>query len=168
MAYYGNPVGGFCYPKTYILTDEDGNEMATGVVVGEKTVFTATDNDVRLGKVYAGDEGVKTGTKDIPIYYTTSGVVAIPAGSELKIVIEENDRWDYTELQAMICPYNSSIDNSVSVEKVVIKDKVYNSGSTAVVASVTKDATNNAILFGITNNSTKQALIRYITYKEEL
>lgn len=58
---YGNVCGGFGNPKTYVLTDENGKEI-TGVLVDNLTVFTATPEDVRSGKVFAGDEGVKTGT----------------------------------------------------------------------------------------------------------
>lgn len=58
---YGNVCGGFGNPKTYVLTDKNGKEI-TGVLVDNLTVFTATPEDVRSGKVFAGDEGVKTGT----------------------------------------------------------------------------------------------------------
>lgn len=59
---YGNIVGGGASSlKTLVLVDEDGNEM-TGIVVDELTLFTAVDSDVKLGKVYAGDQGVSTGT----------------------------------------------------------------------------------------------------------
>lgn len=59
---YGNVVGGYSgTPKTYIIEDEYGNQV-TAVVVDEVTLFTATDEDVREGKVYAGDKGVSTGT----------------------------------------------------------------------------------------------------------
>ena len=60
---YGNIVGGglSAASKTFIIVDEEGNEM-TGVVVDKFTVFTAEDSDVKLGKIYAGDKGVSTGT----------------------------------------------------------------------------------------------------------
>lgn len=61
---YGNVCGGFGNPKTYVLTDENGKEI-TGVLVDNLTVFTATPEDVRSGKVFAGDEGVKTGTNTL-------------------------------------------------------------------------------------------------------
>lgn len=163
---YGNPVGGGSLPKTLILTDENGVEVV-GVVVGQKTVFTATDNDVRKGMVYASDGGVSTGTKDIPAYNTTTGVVAIPADSELKFKLDKEDSYDYTELQAMIMPYNSTASDSVAVEKVVINDNVYNTGSTTIISTVSKDTTNKAISFGINNGSTP-TIIRYFTYKEEI
>ena len=58
----GNVVGGSSgFGKTYLLEDESGNQL-TGVLVDELTIFTATDEDVVEGKVYAGDNGVSTGT----------------------------------------------------------------------------------------------------------
>ena len=74
----GNMVGSYSQMgKTFILMDENGNEI-TGVVVDQETVFTATDNDVREGFVYAGDSGVSTGTKNIPSYHTTEGFKLVP------------------------------------------------------------------------------------------
>lgn len=59
---YGNLVGGISgYGNTFVVVDADNNEF-TGVVVDEEVLFTATDEDVREGKVYAGDHGVSTGT----------------------------------------------------------------------------------------------------------
>lgn len=163
---YGNVAGGFGYPKTFVLTNSDGNDIATGVVVGEETVFDATVNDVREGKVFAGDEGVKTGTKVIPAYHTTTGVYYVPANSELKITISDGNKYDYTELQAMVISWNTNYEDSVAVEKVVIDDNVYNVNSTTVVSNVTKDSTNKAISLGIINGVTP-VIIRYFSYKGE-
>ena len=167
MGFYGNPSGGFGMPKTFVLTDSNGNEF-TGVVTGEKTVFTAIANtDIRAGKIAATSDGIVTGAKDIPGYHTTSGVCAVPANSEFQIIINGGNYYDYTELQAMTMPFNSSMDESVAVDRVVFNDKVYNVGSTDVVANVIKDDANKAISLGITNGNTP-AVIRFITYKEEL
>lgn len=58
----GNIVGGSSgFGKTYVIEDMDGNTY-TGVVVEDITVFTAKDEDVLEGKVYAGENGVSTGT----------------------------------------------------------------------------------------------------------
>ena len=58
----GNMVGSYSQiGKTFTLVDEDGNEIV-GVVVDKETIFTATDNDVRQGKVYASNDGVSVGT----------------------------------------------------------------------------------------------------------
>lgn len=165
MGFYGNPSGGFGMPKTIILTDDNGDEI-TGVVVDSQVIFTATDNDVREGLVYASDGGVSTGTKDIPSYHTITGVQAIPADTEFKISIQDGDMYDYTELQAMIMPYDSDIGTSMAVNRVVIKDSVYNTGSNEIISSVTKDSENKTISLGIVNGDTP-AIIRYFAYKEE-
>ena len=58
----GNLVGGIVgYGKTFILVDENNNEL-TGVVVDEVTLLTATAEDIKEGKVAAVDSGIVTGT----------------------------------------------------------------------------------------------------------
>lgn len=58
----GNLVGGIVgYAKTFVLVDENNNEF-TGVVVDELTLFDATAEDLKLGKVAASDSGVIIGT----------------------------------------------------------------------------------------------------------
>lgn len=59
---YGNVVGGSSgFGKTFLLEDENGNQL-TGIVVDELTIFTATAEDIKLGKVAGTDSGVVTGT----------------------------------------------------------------------------------------------------------
>lgn len=59
---YGNVVGGGSgFGKTFLLEDESGNQV-TGIVVDELTIFTATAEDIKLGKVAGTDSGVVTGT----------------------------------------------------------------------------------------------------------
>lgn len=58
----GNLVGGIVgYGKTFVLVDENDNEI-TGVVVDEMTIFTATAEDIKQGKIAATDSGIVTGT----------------------------------------------------------------------------------------------------------
>jgi hypothetical protein len=65
MSISGNMVGSYsAIGKTFILVDEDGNEI-TGIVVNKETIFTAKDEDVRAGKVYASDDGVSVGTLQV-------------------------------------------------------------------------------------------------------
>ena len=163
MSIMGNFVGSYSQiGKTFIIEDESGNELA-GVVTDKEQIFTATDNDVREGSVYASDTGVSTGTKVIPSYYTHAGWRLVTNGSSFVLPIVD---YDYTKLQVIICPFNTSEENSISAEKVVINDNVYDVLSTEVLASVTKDETNTRVDFGITNNSGKSYLIRYFMYKE--
>ena len=58
----GNLVGGITgYGKTFVLVDENGNEI-TGVLVDEITIFDATADDIKLGKIAASDSGIVIGT----------------------------------------------------------------------------------------------------------
>ena len=161
----GNATGGFGFPKTYIITDNNGNEL-TGVYVESETVFTATDNDVREGMVYASDGGVSIGKKNIPVYQTLEGVTVILAGRNVSLtnIID----CDYTKLQVIICVFNSSFSNSVAAEFVVINDKVYRVNSAEPIADVTIDVENNTINFGFANEGDKPYVLRYFSYKEEL
>lgn len=152
-------------PKTYVLVDEAGNEVVA-TMFDETKIFDATENDVREGKVFATEAGVKTGTKVIPSYHTSEGYRFIPAGTDIIISLPILDCYDFTKLQAMICPYTSSISASVCVEKVVIESGVYPVQSVTAVATVTKDAKNKSINIGIKNDSDVLYLIRYFTYKE--
>lgn len=64
MKIVGNMVG--CYSpigKTFILEDENGNEL-TGIVVDQEVVFTATAADIIKGKVAGTDDGVTVGTHE--------------------------------------------------------------------------------------------------------
>lgn len=158
----GNATGGFGFPRTYILTDNNGNEL-TGVYVESETIFTATDNDVREGMVYASDSGVSVGQKNIPPYHTTQGRRVVANGSKFTLPIPN---YDYTVLQAIICSFNTNLDDSVSAEKTVINDNIYDVKTTISLSVVQKDTDNARIDFGITNTSGSPCLIRYITYKE--
>lgn len=153
-------------PKSYIFVDENGNEIA-GSLVSQETVFDAEENDVREGKVFASELGVKTGTKVIPSYNTSEGYSIITPNSEFTIKsLTELDRHNYTKLQAIICPYAGSIADSVAAEKVVIDDGVYVVNSTDALATVIKDDINKHINLGITNESANLYVLRYFTYKE--
>lgn len=153
-------------PKSYIFVDENGNEIA-GVLVSQETVFDATENDVREGKTFASEVGVKTGTKFIPSYNTVSGKRKIASGQSLVIPLYDTlILSDYTELQVIICEYNNTVAESVAAINVVIDNKVYTVGETNVVAEVLKDTENNKINLGITNESENACLIRYLLYKE--
>ena len=59
---YGNIVGGSSgFGNTYLLEDEYGNQI-TGIVVDELTIFTATAEDIKFGKIAGTDSGVVIGT----------------------------------------------------------------------------------------------------------
>ena len=153
--------------NTFILLTEDGQAIPA-VVVEEETIFTATEDDIRVGTVAATAAGVTPGAKEIPAYHTTEGVAFISAGSEFIISIPESDRYDFTKLQAILCPYNKTIVGSVAADKVAIENNVYAAGSTDALATITVDHDSKSIRFGITNNGDTPYIIRYFTYKEEI
>lgn len=135
---------------------------ATGVA----PELDATVNDVREGKKAMTNQGVLTGEKVIPSYHTSEGKALIMSGETFSIPLPSNDKYDYTAIQIIICPFNTSAKQSVSAEKVGIEDKVYNVNTTTAVSSITKDAVNKSINLGITNSSESTYMIRYFTYKE--
>lgn len=59
----GNMVGGTAPIKTVKIVDEENNEII-GIVVDSEVIFTARDEDVAKGKVYASDDGVSVGTHE--------------------------------------------------------------------------------------------------------
>ena len=66
----------------------------------------------------------------------------------------------------MTAPYNSSLDDSVAVDRVVIEDSIYLPGTTDPISAVTKDDANKSINLGIMNGKSP-SVIRYFTYREE-
>lgn len=154
----------------YILRDSEGNE-AVGVLVDVETVLDATPNDIRKGVTAVTEEGITVGEKVIPGYHTTEGYRLIPAGDDICVPLDSFDdgiqRYDFTKLQAVICPYiNDNIFESVAVNKVAIDEAVYNVQSVEKIATVTRDVDNKQIYFGIKNTSESTVLIRYFSYKE--
>ena len=167
MAIYGNPVGGALNAKTFMLEVNGGKTEIAATVVGEETVFDATPNDVRTGKKFATSSGVAVGTKDIPAYRTAQGAVIIKPNENFSIVLEGYSQYDYTKLQCLISKFNTSVDDSVAVDKVVIGDNVYAVNSTIPLAAVTKDAATKSIKLNIKNESSVDYVLRYFTYREE-
>jgi len=164
----GNMVGSYSQMgKTLILVDENGNEVM-GVVVDQETVFTAGDNDVREGFVYASDGGVSTGTKFIPSYHTVSGQTLVLPNESFSVYLPEMKLYDYTSLQCIICAFNNTIDDSVGADKIVLNHAVYPVNSTVKLSDVTKDSDLKSINLNVTNNTDNTYLIYYFTYREEV
>lgn len=158
---YGNPIG-TNVDKTFIIQDADGNEFV-GVLVDKEVIFTADANDIRIGKVAATQNGVVTGTKEIPAYVTQEGFKLIPNGEKVRITTYD---YDYKKMQAIICAYNTDLVDSVSAERVAINDNVYLVQSSEVESVVTKKETELMIDFGITNETGAPYVLRYFMYKE--
>ena len=148
--------------KTIVLVDEKGVELV-GIITENAIIFDATPNDIRFGKIAATQNGITIGEKVIPSYNTNEGYVVIPNGSEFVV---NTKNYKYTKLQAIFCPVNGSIANSVAADKVAIDSKVYAVQSSDIVSNVTTDDEKKRIRFGITNTSGSPYLIRYFSYKE--
>lgn len=163
----GNMVGGGAPLKTLILTDESGNEVV-GVVTGSEVLFTATDNDVREGMVYASDSGVSTGSKNIPGYRTRAGIKLVLPHANFTVMIPEHDGYDYTVFICMVTLMDSDdVNNSVNTSMVVLNDGVYESNSTNKLATISKNTETQSIDFNISNDSDNYYVIHYFTYREE-
>lgn len=168
MSISGGLVGSYSsIGKTFILEDSDGNTI-NAVVVDQETIFTAGDNDVREGFVYAGDSGVSIGTKDIPIYRTRAGAKMISPHNNFSISIPEYNGYDYTVFQCMISLVNmDDFNNSVDTSMISIKDGVYETNSTIKLADVSKNIETQSIDLNIVNDSENYYFIHYFTYREE-
>ena len=166
MAIYGNMVGGGSAPlKTLILTDENGNELF-GVVTGSEQILTANAlTDIREGVVAVTDEGIVTGSAVIPTYHTNEGSKMVKNGAAFEFSTQQ---YDYTKMQAIICIFNTSLSDTVSADKVVINDNVYDVKSTTSLSVVVKRSTETGgiISLGINNTSGSPCIIRYFMYKE--
>lgn len=162
MSIYGNVVGGGGgFGKTFILEDEAGTQFMA-VCVGEETVFTATDNDVREGLVYASDKGVSTGTKIIPVYYARYGKKIVSVGSKATITIPE---YEYDNLMVVIASYGTSLSDSVISIYTSIDDAMYAVGVGTKISDITIDKKNEQINLGITVS--EKSVLRYFVIKEE-
>lgn len=150
--------------QTYLLVDESGKEVLA-VLVDEDVNLTATEDDIREGTTAVTGTGVTTGIKVIPSYHTTEGVKVIRAGESYEIIFDD-ELYDFTKLQAIICPYADGLASSVAAEKVVIEEGVYPVNSTELLATVSRDAKTKSINLGIVNNSDSMYLLRFFTYKE--
>jgi hypothetical protein len=68
----------------------------------------------------------------------------------------------------MIAPYNGSIKNSVSVDKVVIDDNVYAVNSNNILSSIVKDSSSKSVDLNLEIDNDIDYVIHYFTYKEEV
>ena len=162
---YGNAIGCVGMAQTYVFEDEEGNEVY-GVIVQSETELTATENDIRLGKLAVTGIGLTNGHKEIPSYNTSEGIAVIPVNGDYSIKLPVVKNYDYTKLQVIACLFSGSLSNSVAAEKVVIEDNVYAVGNSTKLASVFKNSDTQTIEMGVVNTSGVPILLRYFTYKE--
>lgn len=153
---------------SYVLTNSDGSKKIFAQLSDKAPVkLTATPNDIRENTTAITNEGVTNGEKFIPSYHTEQGFVKIKAGEEF-IIPFFSEQYDYTKIQAVIALFNTKSSDSVAVDRVVIDDSVYNTGSTEVIANIEKDPETQSIKLGIINNSDVDYMIKYFTYREEI
>ena len=67
----------------------------------------------------------------------------------------------------MISKFDTSVKNSVAVDRVVIDDFVYAVNSTNALSSVTKNQETKTVNLNITNETSDTFLLRYFTFREE-
>lgn len=162
MSIMGNMTG--CYSpmgKTFIIEDLNGNEVV-GVVTDQEQVFTATDNDVREGMVYASDGGVSIGVKNIPSYHTRYGCRVIASGKNAIIPTPE---YDFNNLFVIIAVYDTSIAKSVLSTYILIDGGMYEVGSSTKLSDVSVDQINKEIDLGLIMS--EKSVIRYLVTREE-
>lgn len=149
----------------YILRDNEGNE-AVGVLVDIETVLDGTPDDVRIGKTVVTEKGITVGEKVIPGYLAHEGAKRIRPGQRFEIQLVNENQYDYTLLQCIICRFNTNLFDSMSAEKVVIDDNVYDVLSTIPIYSVGKNHETYTIDLGFVNATDESFILRYFTYKE--
>lgn len=166
MNIVGNMVG--CYSpmgKTFIIADENGNEI-TGVCVDEEVVFTATADDIKIGKIAATDEGIVEGT-DTKTYRTTQASCLILPGMDFSIPLDKYNIYDYTKFQCIIAKFNTSAVDSIETNRIAINNKVYPVNSVNEISQITKNENTKSVDLNIINNTDEFYMIHYMVYKEE-
>lgn len=151
---------------TFILVDKDGNEYPA-IYVDSDIEFTATENDIRLGKTAITGAGVVTGTKDIPNYRAEEGFEVVKPGEPLNIYLL-SDMCSYTTIQIIICDYDTNLTNSVSATKVGIEGLIYDVMSTTPLSNVSTNIAEQIIELGISNDRENKVVIRYMIIKEDM
>ena len=147
---------------TYCVT-LDGENKAYAQLHGEEEItLTATANDIRINTSAITDEGYTEGTKEIPAYISQTGKKFVLAGKEATLTIPKHN---YSQLQATISHFNTTVDDSVEVVMVTIDDSVYEAKSTNKLADITVDDATMTINFGVTVD--QKSVLRYFTMKEE-
>lgn len=163
----GNVIGGSAAPlKTLVLQDPSGIEIWGTVTESEQVLTAIASQDIREGKTAVTSDGVVVGSKRIPAYETTQEKILILQGDEFVIPLSTYDKYNYTKFQCIISKFNTSFDDSVYTDKIVVDDCVYSVNSTDVLSSVTKNLSDKSIHLNITNNTEDIYVINYFTYKE--
>jgi len=148
----------------YCVTADGENKAFAQLYGQERVTLTATENDIRKATTAITDKGYIEGQKYIPSYNTKIGVRVIQANTD--VVLPESKKYDYTEIQATLAVFNTSLSASVQVDRVTVDDALYKANSTTKLADLTKDHENEQVDFGVTNGD-KIAVMRYTIIREE-
>lgn len=151
---------------TYLLVDENGMEIPA-VFVDNETIFTATADDIRDGKIAANQNGIVEGTKYIPDYRAEEGIIYVKPGNPIEIGMF-SDMCEFTELQAIMYDWNSYGTSTVDLRKVVVDGYVYDVGNAEPVSKVTVDSETQTIKFGVVNDGIRPLVVRYMIIKEDV
>ena len=166
MSISGNMVGMYSsIGKTLVFVDSDGNEV-TGVITENAQIFDATPADVKIGKTFAGEEGILEGT-NTKTYHTMFASYLIFPGENFSIPLEKSDLYDYTKFQAMIALFGTTVSDSTATDKIAICEAVYNVSSSDKLSDITKNVETKSVDLNITNNTNSIYVVHYNTYKEE-
>ena len=166
MAIYGNPVGGALNAKTYELQYNGGTTPIMAVVVDEEKVFDATENDVRKGKVFASNDGMKIGQKNIPAYETRMSTLLVLPNETCSIPLSSEDRYAYTKFQCIVVIFSSDYDSNVTTKYISIENNLFSVETSKKVSNITQNSETKSVDLNITNDSEDIYQIRYFTYKE--
>lgn len=162
---YGNATGGFGMPKMIEIVDGNGSTII-GTVTDSAVTFNATRDDVKVGKVFASNDGVQEGT-DTRTYRTTVGNKIIQPGENISIPLSEYDKYNYTKFQGVIVIYNSDYSTNVNVVGITIDDYVFSSSTSNKLSTITKNSVTKSIDFNVKNDTQNAYEVFYSTYHEE-
>ena len=154
-------------PTTVPITTLNGTYSTYAIPASVNVAaLDATANDIRTGKAAITNSGYQLGEKDIPSFETTEGKKVVLPNQSFSILLSEKDAYNYTGLQIIICLLNTTVDDSVAAEKVVIDNAVYAVNSIIKLSDVVKDVDNKTINLSITNDTENTYVMHYFTNKE--
>lgn len=148
---------------SYVLETADGGKAFAQLSSENPITLTASENDIRLNTSAITNKGFTEGSKDIPAYHSERGIKVIQANAKVELT---RDTYDYTKFQATLALFNTSVADSVQVDRVTVDDSVYTANTTSKLSDLVKDHENGRIDFGI-NNGTKISLMRFFIMREE-
>lgn len=160
---FGNKIGGNSVGNKTFVIDINGDEV-WGVMVDDPNIPepTACCEDVMIGQVFVGPDGLQEGKNDSPCCRVTDGVHEIGSGVEVLLRISKCEQWDFNTLHGVIVQKSTPH----KVEKLIMNSIVYDSEGNEI-SRVTKDSSTCSIRFNIKNETTEPQLLYFFICKEE-